>query len=125
MSKFINWMRNEPIDPRRVTRVSRSIGAIDTPRSNRPRGDDDVTANERDFSVTCNLGGFTGVGIPWSGTSHEDARDSFLEFLYNHDEFGLDADEPFKFYRSLYVNFKGSHQLLVFRTTWITGFTVG
>jgi hypothetical protein len=78
---------------------------------------------ERDYSISCALGGFGQVGIPWSGTSYENARDSFLIYLYEDDEFN-DTGGRYPDYRSLYVRFNGQWRLLTFRTTWITGFTV-
>lgn len=116
------WLRNEPIES-----TSTSAGKFEVSNTARrhQRNRHASGPGERDFSITCNLGGFTGVGIPWSGTSHEDARDSFIEYIVNHDEFGLGVTDPYRFFRSTYVNFKGKHQLLVFRTNWITGFTVG
>lgn len=119
------WLRNEPLESTSTPSVARIAVSDDQPtvyQRNRPGG---ARPAERDFSITCTLGGFKEVGIPWEGTSYEDARDSFLEFLYNDDEFGIASTEPHKYYRSTYVNFNGKHQLLVFRTTWIDGFTVG
>jgi hypothetical protein len=78
---------------------------------------------ERTYSVTCSLGGFGHVSIPWPGTSWEDVRDSFMEYLFNDDEFN-DTGGRYADFRSLYVRFNGRSQLLTFRTSWITGFTV-
>lgn len=95
---------------------------VDVP-SQRPAADG-TPAGNRDYSINCTLGGFGMIGIPWSGTSWEEARDSFLEYLYNHDEFA-DLTEPhLRSFRSLYVRFNGQARLLTFRTDWITGFSV-
>ena len=83
------------------------------------------TSGEREYSITLSVGGVSGFSIPWEGTSYEDARDSFLEFLFNHNEFGLKNTEPERYFRSLMANFNGKTVLMTFRTSWITGFTVG
>lgn len=77
-----------------------------------------------DYHVHCSLGGFGTIGIPWSGASLEDARDSFLVYITDHEQF-YDVEDPrFARYRSLYVNFNGQLRILTFRTDWIAGFTV-
>lgn len=88
-----------------------------TPRWSRP-------APEREYSVTLSVGGINGLSVPWEGTSYEDARNSFLEFLFNDDEFGLARTEPHRHFRSLHGNFNGKAVLITFRTSWITAFTV-
>lgn len=80
-------------------------------------------ARERSYSITCSLGGFGLISVPWGGTSLEDARDSFLDYLTDDVRFN-DTSGRHKDYRSLYVRFNGQGRLLTFRTTWITGFTV-
>lgn len=74
------------------------------------------------YSITVALGGFGPVDVGWLGSSREDARDGFLEWLHNDEEFadGL----RFPHFRSLYVRFNGRRMLLTFRTDWIAGFTV-
>lgn len=84
-----------------------------------------VAPREREYSVTFSVGGISGFSVPWDGTSFEDARDSFLEYLFNHQEFGLDSTEPKRYFRSLLANFNGKTVLVTFRTSWITGFTIG
>lgn len=79
---------------------------------------------ERDYVVTCALGGFGNVKIPWGGTSLEDARDSFLEYIGNHALFDELHDERYAKWRSVHVKFNGQSRLLTFRTDWIAGFTV-
>lgn len=88
------------------------------PRWSRP-------APDRTFSVTLSVGGVSGLSVPWEGTSYEDARDSFLQFLFNDDEFGLAPTEPHRHFRSLHGNFNGRQVLVTFRTTWIDAFTIG
>jgi hypothetical protein len=82
-----------------------------------------AAVGEREYSITCSLGGFGMIGIAWIGTSWEDARDSFMEYLFNDDEFN-DTGGRYADFRSLYVRFNGQSRLLTFRTSWITGFTV-
>lgn len=88
------------------------------------RVDRGASADDRDFSINCALGGFGVIGLTWPGTSVEDVRDSFAQYLYNHDEFAEFADPSLRTFRSLYVRFNGQHRLLTFRTDWITGFSV-
>lgn len=76
------------------------------------------------YTISCGLGGFGTVKIPWVGTSWEDARDSFLEYIGNHDEFAQLNNPEFRKWRSLNVRFNGQDRLLTFRTDWIAGFTV-
>lgn len=78
---------------------------------------------ERDYSITCDLGGFGLIGVPWAGTSREDARDSFMMYLNDDVEFN-DTGGLWPNYRSLYVRFNGQWRLLTFRTDWVAGFTV-
>jgi hypothetical protein len=82
-----------------------------------------AAASENVYSITCSLGEFGMIGIPWQGTSWEDARDSFMEYLFNDEEFN-DTGGRYADFRSLYVRFNGQSRLLTFRTSWITGFTV-
>jgi hypothetical protein len=93
--------------------------------SNASRGSRVSTTGEREYSVTFSVGGISGFSVPWEGTSYEDARDSFLEYLFNHVEFGLDDTEPKRYFRSMMANFNGKTVLVTFRTSWITGFTIG
>lgn len=83
-----------------------------------------VETVEREFSVTFSVGGINGFSVPWDGTSYEDARDSFFEYLFNHEEFGLDHTEPKRYFRSMMANFNGKTVLVTFRTSWLTGFTI-
>lgn len=83
-----------------------------------------ASAGDRDFSINCSLGEFGVIGIPWSGTSELDVARSFTEYLYNHDEFAELPGTHMESFRTLHVRFNGQHRLLVFRTDWITGFTV-
>lgn len=117
MSRFTGWFRNEPIEPHQINSQRPQPRTQPVP-SSRPA----YEPPERDFSIVANLGGFTGVGIPWGGTSLEDARQSFLEFLTNDEEFGLPNHPRF---RSLMVDFYGQTKLLTFRPNWVSGFTVG
>lgn len=75
----------------------------------------------REYSLGIAISGFGIVGITWIGTSREDARDGFLEWLHNDDQFADGLRYPH--YRSLYVRFNGRHMLLTFRTDWVAGFT--
>lgn len=79
---------------------------------------------ERTYSITINVEGAGGVSVPWEGTSFEDVRDSFLEFLYNHDEFGIASTDPQRYFRSLRANFNGKIVLVTFRTSWLSAFTI-
>lgn len=82
-----------------------------------------VGPDVRRYSISCELGGFGLIGIPWTGTSYEDARDTFMAYLYDDAEYN-DTGGHYPNFRSLYVRFNGQHRLLTFRTDWITGFTV-
>ena len=97
----------------------RAVGT-DQHRVPTARSDDDEPLY--DYTITVPIGGFNLVSFRWLGTSREDARDSFLEWLYNDDEFadGLRVTG----YRSLYVRFNGRRMLLTFRTDWIAAFTI-
>lgn len=97
---------------------------VDASRLYRRGRDASASSDEREFSINCQLGGFGVVGIAWLGTSEEDVRNSFLEYLSNHDEFAELSDSNLRTFRSLYVRFHGQRRLLTFRTDWITGFTV-
>lgn len=103
---------------------SRRRALDDARRYNRRHRRASSETSGHDFSISCSLGGFGQVSVPWSGESYEDARDSFLEYLTNHAEFDELGDPRFARYRSLYVNFHGQVRLLTFRTDWISGFTV-
>ena len=83
----------------------------------------DVTFEERSYSISCVIGEFGEIGIPWGGTSLEDARDSFLEYLHDDATYN-DTGGRHPNYRSLYVRFNGQGRLLTFQTNWIAGFTV-
>lgn len=120
--KIPRWLGNAPID----TYEPRSAGfEVDTTRRNTRRRGASPASREREYSITISVGGVNGISIPWEGTSHEDARDSFFEYLTNHEEFGLANTEPARYFRSVNANFNGRFVLFTFRTSWITGFTVG
>jgi hypothetical protein len=89
-------------------------------RLNRGR---DASLAQRSWSITCNLGGFGNVGVPWTGDDEVEVRDSFLAYLHDDQEYS-DVNGRYPNYRSLYVRFNGSWKLLTFRTDWIAGFTV-
>lgn len=119
--KLPRWLGNEPIDKYEP----RSAGfEVDTTRRNTRRRGATSGAREREFSITLSVGGVNSISIPWDGTSYEDARDSFFEYLSNHAEFGLAATEPQRYFRSVNANFNGKFVLFTFRTSWITGFTI-
>jgi hypothetical protein len=76
---------------------------------------------ERSFTITCSLGGFNDVKLEWYGTSTDDARDTFLEYLHKNDEFGIPGWPE---YRTMGVRFYGQSKSLTFKTEWVAGFTV-
>lgn len=130
MTRFTRWLLRRT-EPDEVWRAPGSTGA-------RPSVDEDAGRRfnrdryhrgaptpsvERDYSISCALGGFGQIGIPWGGTSWEDARDSFLTYLNDDAEFN-DTGGHWPNYRSLYVRFNGQWRLLTFRTDWVAGFTV-
>lgn len=84
----------------------------------------DASVANRPYSINAALGGFGIVGVRWEGTSPEDVRNSWLQYLTNHDEFAELDDPELQVFRSLYVNFHGQRRLLTFRTDWVSGFTV-
>jgi hypothetical protein len=104
-------------------RFRRRSSTLDVDASRFRRGASPSTDDEINYTITCNLGGFGHMSVNWIGTSPEDARDSFLEFLYNDVDHSA-VGGRFPDYRSLYVRFNGQRKLLAFRTTWISGFTV-
>lgn len=77
--------------------------------------------NERHFSITLNMSGFSGMSIPWEGTSAEDARGSFMEYLFNP-EFA--DDDRYPKWRTLTGSFNGLSQAITFRTDWVSGFAI-
>jgi hypothetical protein len=77
----------------------------------------------RDYTVTCDVGGFGPVKIPWLGVDEVDASNSFLDYLFDDAEYS-DAERRYPNIRTLYVMFNGQSKLLTFRTDWIPGFTV-
>jgi hypothetical protein len=95
----------------------------DASRYARLNGNRDASPTQHSWTITCNLGGFGHLGVPWIGDDEVAVRDSFLAYLYDDASFS-DVDERYRDYRSLYVRFNGSWKLLTFRTSWITGFTV-
>ena len=84
---------------------------------------DDASVEHR-YSISCDLGGFGVIGVPWIGTTLENARDSFLNYMTDHEKFH-DVDDPAQWnWRCVYVSFHGQLRLLTFKTDWIAGFTV-
>lgn len=106
------WRRSSDHDARRYNRG----------RYRRASSVDELA--EQDYAVVCSLQGFGPISIPWSGTSYEDARDTFLDYLADHARFCELTDPRLAVYRSLYVRHEGRIRLLTFRTDWIAGFTV-
>lgn len=122
--KLRRWLSNAPLEELSTPRVAR-IGTSQSTDERRSYNRGQLaTPNEREFSVTISVGGISGLNIPWGGTSPEDARNSFLEFMFNHNEFGVSQEEPHRYFRSLYGNFNGKNVFITFRTSWITGFTI-
>lgn len=119
--KITRWLRNVPIDEVRAPKIGRY--EVDTVQPHRRSSG--FANREREYSVSLSVGGVSGISIPWEGTSLEDARDSFFEYLNNHEEFGLNPTEPARYFRSVHANFNGKQVLFTFRTSWITGFTIG
>jgi hypothetical protein len=65
------------------------------------------------YTITVSsLGGHTNVPVPWSGTSEEDARASFIEWL-GQDEF-----------QTVDFTSDGKDARLTFRGSWVSGFTM-
>jgi hypothetical protein len=89
-------------------------------RLNRGR---DASPEQRTWSITCSIGGFEDVGIPWVGDDEVHVRDSFLDYLHD-DATYTDVNGRWPNQRSLYVRFNGRWKLLTFRTDWVAGFTV-
>lgn len=120
MNWFTRTFGNEPIEPRRASEHAQPTESVPTPSTVRRPGRLYQPA-ERSFTITCSLGGFNDVKLEWFGTSSDDARDSFLEYLHRDDEFGIDG---WPAYRTLGVRFYGQSKFLTFKTEWIAGFTV-
>ena len=121
MNWFTRTFGHEPIEPHRASTSARPADLGLTPATTRRPGKLHQPT-ERPFTVTCSIGGFNDVNIEWFGTSYDDARNSFLEYITRDDEFGV-PDWPA--YRTLGVRFYGKSMFLTFKTEWIAGFTVG
>lgn len=106
------WRRSSDHDARRYNRGRYRRASLD---------DADMT---QDYAIACSLRGFGPVMVPWSGTSYEDARDTFLDYLTDHERYCELGYPRYDVYRSLYVKHEGRIRLLTFRTDLISGFTV-
>lgn len=119
----MDWLRrfvgHEPIEPRRAP-TNHAVDVAPAPVTDRRPGRL-YAPTERRFTITCNLGGFSDVKLEWFGTSYDDARDTFLEYIHGNDEFGVPG---WPAYRTLGVVFYGQSKMLTFKTEWIAGFTV-
>jgi hypothetical protein len=85
-----------------------------------PWGRRPTPAADRDYPVTCTIGGFKDVGITVPGTSVDDVRATFFAFLYDS---AFDTLE-YPNWRELTVNFNGVRRRLVFRNDWVAGFAI-
>ena len=96
----------------------------DASRYGRPdRHRDASDGRYRSYTITCTVGNFENVGIPWPGVDELAVRDAFLDYLHD-DVTYTDVDGRWPNQRSLYVRFNGRRKLLTFRTDWVAGFTV-
>jgi len=96
---------------------------VDASRFRQPSRDRDASSGKQEFTVTCDVGGFGSVKIPWLGVDEVDAGNSFLDYLFDDEAYG-DVEGRHPNIRMLYVRFNGQPKLLTFRTDWIAGFTV-
>ena len=79
------------------------------------REDYDPVTGDRELWYTINIAsvaGYTNVALSWQGTSEDDARDSFIEWLAQ-DEF-----------RTVNYWSDGKQVRLSFRGSWVAGFTL-
>lgn len=79
------------------------------------REDHDPVTGERELWFTikiASVAGYTDVPVAWQGTSEDDARNSFIEWL------GMDE------FRTVDFIADGKNARLSFRGSWVAGFTM-